>query len=92
MAVIKVQKVPGKKKRVGFESEDLIARFCYYYPQYTFSQAKKLPFKRINQMLHVVRQEYGKKMFDLLLISTAPHSKRSSVNNMLKYFKELAEG
>lgn len=71
--VIKVQKIP--KPEAELNPDDLLASFCYYFPQYTFDQARKLPYKRIKKMLRVVRKEQAKHMLDLLEVVVAPHTK-----------------
>ncbi len=89
MAVIKTQKVPGKKPESW---EDTVARFCYYYPQYKYHQARVLPLKRVNQMLRIAKNEYARKMIDLVQAVSAPHSKKGKgVRKMLEYFKSIIE-
>lgn len=88
MAVIKAQKVPQKTESV----EDIIATFCYYFPQYTFSQASEMPAKRVRQMLKVARKEEAMRMYNLTQLIAAPHTKKGvGVKTMLKYFKEIIE-
>lgn len=69
--VIKVQKIPQKK----IPPSDVIAKFCYHYQQYTFAQARKLPYNRIQQMLKVATQEQAKIMITLVEVVSAPHAK-----------------
>lgn len=85
MAVIKVQKIPRKKT----PAEDLIATFCYYYQQYTFAQARKMPYKRIMQMLKVARKEHARKMMDLLQIAVAPHGKKGNAKSLYDKFSAI---
>lgn len=86
MAVIKVQKIPKKK----IKAEDVLSTFCYHFPQYKYHEAKKLPYKRILQMLRVAKKEHTKKMLDLLSIISAPHSKNGSqVKKLSDHFNDI---
>lgn len=85
MPVFKAQKIP----RQEIKTDDILARFCFYFPQYTFSQARRLPYKRVIQLLKAVDREHAKKMIDLLRIATAPHSdKGKMVKELLSEFKD----
>lgn len=88
MAVIKVQKIPRKTE----SALETVARFCFYFQQYTFQEARKLPFKYINLMLTVARKEYAMKMHDLTQAISAPNTPKGiGVKKMLKYFKDMGE-
>jgi hypothetical protein len=85
MAVLKAQKVPKKQVKV----DNILARFCFYFPQYTFAQARKLPYKRVIQLLQAVDREHAKNMIDLVRIVAGPHSKDKGVmNKLLSEFKD----
>lgn len=81
MPTIKVQKIPRKKA----DPDELIITFCYYFPQYTYWQAKKIPFVRIIKMLKVVKKEQALKYRTLTRIASANHTKNGS------FFKTLIE-
>lgn len=83
--VIKVQKIPRAKT----PPEDLLATFCYYYQQYTFAQARKMPYKRVMHMLKVARKEQARKMINLLQIVSAPHGKKGSVKSLFDKFNAI---
>lgn len=85
MAVIKAQKIPRKTEN----PEDLIALFCFYFPQYTFKKAREVPYKRIRQMLRVVRREEARKNAELLQIVSAPHGKKGSVKSLLERYNAI---
>lgn len=88
MPVIKAQQVPKKTEK----AVDVLARFCYYFPQYTFNEAKRIPYKRVSQMLSVVRKEQAKFKLDLVKIAVAPHTKKGKgATNLIQYFKEVIE-
>ncbi len=83
---IRAQKIPPRKISV----EDVLATFCYKYPQYTFAQAEKLPYKRIVQMLKISRRLDAEKMLELINIVVAPHTKKGQgVKNIVEYYKGI---
>jgi hypothetical protein len=83
---IKAQKVP-----LSTESpEDTLARFCYHFPQYTFAEARKLPYKRIRNMLKIARKEQARMMYELVQVIAAPHTnKGKGVGALSKYYRDL---
>lgn len=86
MPRIQVQNLPPKKDT---SQDDVIARFCYYFPQYTFQEALALPFRRIRQMLAVVDSEKAREYFILTKIAAAPHTKKGEgVKKLLNEFKK----
>lgn len=88
MPIIHAQKIPQKIQN----SSDLLARFCYHFPHYSYQQARKLPYKRVLQMLKVARKEQAWVLYNLTQIASAPHSKKGSgVTKMLKYFQEIIQ-
>lgn len=88
MAVFKAQKIPKKEIKV----DDILGRFCFYYQQYTYSQARKLPYKRIIQLLRVVEREHAKKMIDITRAIASPHgTNKNAANDLLKEFKSRLE-
>lgn len=74
MAVIRAQQIPKKQT----SADDIVARFCYLFPQYTFQQAKRLPAKRITQMLAEVERYEAQRFLVLLRIVGSPHTKDAS--------------
>lgn len=89
MATIKVQKIPQKTET----ADDVLARFCCYFPQYTFAQARKIPYKRVRQMLRIAEIQRARFLRDLTMIVVAPHSRRGSdVKKLLQYFTSIIEG
>jgi len=88
MPIIKAKKVPSKTESV----EDILALFCYHFPQYTFQAARRIPNKRIRQMLRVAKREQAVFLHHLTGIASAPHTKKGSgVKKMLKYFRDIIE-
>lgn len=90
MSEISVQKIP-KKEITSHGLDDLIAEFCYKFPQYTFVQAKKnVPFKRIVQMLKVARKIRAKEMLELTNVVAGPHTKGGKgTSDMIEYYKRV---
>lgn len=88
MKILRVKRIPKKEA----PTEDIISLFCYYYQQYKYHEARRLPFKRLIQMLKVARKEYAKQMFDLTQITSAPHTKKGQgVKKLQDYFKKIIE-
>lgn len=88
MAKIKAKKIPLRVE----SAEDTIARFCYHFPQYTFHEAKQMPFVRIKQMLKVARKEQALLLYDLTRIASAPHTEKGKeVKKLLQSYKEIVE-
>lgn len=85
MATVKVQKIPKKKNN----PLDLVATFCYHFPQYTFAQARKMPYIRIRHMLKIANKEHAKRMIDLLSVATASHGKQKDIKLLLDKFNEI---
>ncbi len=88
MAVIRAQRVPKSKIKV----DDLLYLFVYKFPQYTYSQAEKLPYKRVIEMLNTARREDARFMYELTQIVASPHTKKGSgVKKVLEYYKGIME-
>lgn len=85
MPTFKATRIPRKEVR-----EDTLGIFCYYFPQYTYAQAKLLPLVRIRDMLKVARKEQAKYMIDLTRVMSGSHTKKG-VNNVLSYFNKILE-
>lgn len=85
--VVRVKKVPRKKEN----PEDIIATFCYYFPQYKYHEAKKLPYRRIKQMLRVAKKETARQNYYLTRIISAPHAKNASsaIKKLLEDFSGI---
>ena len=91
--VIKAQAIPSESKRQQWTSTDkIIATFCYYYQQYTFSQARKLPYKRILMMLDVAKKIEAIRLGNMLQIVAAPHTKNfTGVKKLSRYFESISK-
>ncbi len=88
MPIIKAQRVPKKQVK----PRDTLYRFCFYFPQYKYSEARKLPAKHVIGMLEVAQKERAKTMSDFVQIVAAPHTKKgSAVKKLIKHYKELID-
>lgn len=91
MAIIKTKQAPNDTQVKEVSADDLLATFCYYFPQYTFAQARKMPYIRIKQMLLVVRREQAKTMYDMVNVVRSANATKKGYEQMLQYFKNLSE-
>lgn len=87
MPVIKAQKIA----REAVKTEDTLSVFCYHFPQYTYAQARALPYKRVRLMLKAARKEQARQMIDLMRVIAGSNSKKG-IDNVLSYFKDILEG
>lgn len=72
--------------------EDVLARFCYYFPQYTYQKARRLPAVRVRKMLRSARNEHDKNMAAFLyeLVQCLPViNSKEHYNAMLKKYDEI---
>lgn len=87
MATISVQKVPKKH----ITAEKILFQFCYNFPQYTYEDARKLPYNRVIRMLKVAEQEKAKLLYNLTRAIAAPHGAKGSVKKLLDHFKSIID-
>lgn len=89
MKVIKTQSVPRNSSKISVE--DVLAEFCFYFPQYKFSEARLMPIKRIRQMLKIARRERSKFYYEFTQIVAAPHTKKGMGYKKIleKYAREI---
>lgn len=88
--VIKAQSVHKESENTPFE---LLATLCYFYPQYTFREARALPYQHVKLLLKVARREEAIKYYNLTQISAAPHTKKGEgVKKLVRYFKKQIDG
>lgn len=85
MATIQVKKLPGKTKN----ARQLLAELCYYYPQYTYAEARLLPAKDVSLLLSTAQKIKAAEMFELTNIAAAPHTKKGEgVKQLLQKYKD----
>jgi len=74
--VIRVARLPERKKSGGSSTMRLLATFCYYFPAYTLKEARKVPYKHIVLMLNQAKRLQSANYYELLQISVAPHTQK----------------
>lgn len=91
--VVHVAKIP-EPKHSPVSLDDLHAEVCYYYPAYTFAQARRLPIKRIVHLLNVARRLRAKNYYELVQIAAAPHTEKGEglKDLMERYGREIRNG
>lgn len=84
---VEVAKLPSSKRETT--AMQTLATLCYYYPQYTLSEARKLPHKYVKLLLKEARAQKAIEWHWLTLIAAAPHSnKGKGVKALLKALKD----
>lgn len=90
---IKVERVPKKQRKDGDSIDELLTTLCYYYQQYTFSEAKKLPYKRVTMMLRVANKIEAIRMRALANIVAAPHfDSGKGVSKLIEHYTAVIDG
>ncbi len=70
----------------------LWATVCYYYPQYTLEDARKLSVRDIRLLLGTARRMEAQKMLMLTQIAAAPHTKNGKgVKQLTKHFQNESQ-
>lgn len=72
--VVHVQQVPEVIPKSA-SAEDILATLCYYYAQYTYAAARRLPYKRVIKLIKTAKKMEAQKYFNLTQIAAAPHTK-----------------
>lgn len=91
MATIKVAPLPSKK--IEFKSQIILAELCYYYPQYTYAQARRLPYKTVKLLMNTAYKEQARDYLILTQIAAAPKTKKfEGVKTLMNHFKEIVNG
>lgn len=71
------------------DAEDVLATLCFYYPQYTFSAARRLPHKTVLRLMKTARRLEAKNYFMLTQIAAAPHTEKGQgVQDLLAQFED----
>lgn len=87
---VEVAKVPIDTSKSS--ALNTCATLCYYYPQYTLSAARKLPYKHVKLLLKIAQQHKAIEMMRLTEIAAAPHTKKMvGVKNLIRLFKGMAK-
>lgn len=86
MPTFRATKIPAKT----LSAENILSKFCYYFPQYTYEQARKLPYKTVRLMLKTAKIEQAKHMVDLLRVHSGSRTKKGQ-KSVLSYFEKIIE-
>ena len=70
-------------------NRELWATICYYYPQYTLEDAKKLSIRDIRLLLKIAAKKEAEKYLQLTQIVASPHTKKGQgVKQLTNYYKK----
>jgi len=89
MARIEVAKVPARE----ISARSILAKLCYFYPQYTLAQAKRLPYKDVMLLIKTAQREKAAEYYNLTQIAAAPQTdKGKGIAKLSEQYKRLADG
>ncbi len=89
---IQVASLP-KPAAKPFDALKYLAELCYFYPQYTFAQARRLPYRWVRLLLAEAHRQQALKNYNLTSIVAAPHTKDGSgIKELLEHFRNLMDG
>lgn len=89
MARVRAQKVPSQAPKTS--KRELYALVCLNYPQYTLQDAAKLPYRDIILLLKTAQKQDALKMYNLVQIVAAPHTKKGQgIKKLAEHFKKMA--
>lgn len=85
--IVQAQKVPKKEVK----PLKVLGMLCYFYPQYSLTQARQLPYKHVQMLLDVANQQKALEYSHLLRIASAVRGKDGG-KSLHKQYKRMAEG
>lgn len=90
MATIKVASIPTKK----INAREMLAELCWYYPQYSLAQARRLAARDVVLLLKMAHRKEAELYFNHTQIAAAPHTKKGSGVKKLssRYQKAMRDG
>lgn len=78
---------PIKSSKIS--NRELWATVCYYYPQYTLEEAKRLSVRDIKLLLKIAEKKEAEKYLQLVQIVASPHTKKGQgVKQLTNYYKK----
>lgn len=83
--IVKVASIPKPKVK----PLKLLGMLCYYYPQYTLAEARKLPYKTVKLLLDIAHQQKALEYMHLVQIESAVRSKDGG-KSLHKQYKRMA--
>lgn len=70
-----------------------LAKLCYFYPQYTLTQARRLPHKHVLLLLDEAARQVAARNHSLLEIVAAPYSDKGKDIELLKnHYRDIMNG
>lgn len=85
---VEVAKIPIKR----VQPLEILAEFCYFYPQYTLAEARELPEVHVRTLLNKAQQIRAANYMTLTQIAAAPHSdKGKAVGKLISHFERIAK-
>jgi hypothetical protein len=95
LAEVKAQSVSQtlkKKLDPEREAEILAARVCYYYPNYSLYEARRLPHKDVRLLIQTAECEKAAEYYALTQIASAAYTDmQSGYAKLSKQFKEIMD-
>lgn len=81
---------PAPGKLTGTLEE--LTRLCYFYPQYTLQEARRLPYKHVAALLNQAQRQEAIKYYQLTLIANSPGSKNNkAAKDLINNYKKIIE-
>lgn len=78
---------PVKAQKVN--NRELWATICYYYPQYTLDDARRLSVRDIKLLLRIAEKKEAEKFLQLVQIVASPHTKKGQgVKQLTNFYKK----
>ncbi len=84
MPVIKAQKIPSPKAENPL---DTVARLCFYYPQYTFKEARELPFPVVKRLIRIAINEQIKEKINMANVLWPAYQTKNGLKKVVEYFQ-----
>lgn len=89
--VIQVAKAPTQTSKESHRR--LYAKVCYFYPQYTLAQARRLPARDVALLLSEAARQEAARNHSLTQIVAAPHSEGGeAVGELLEHYGDIMNG
>jgi hypothetical protein len=78
----------AKEEQRPVSISELLAALCYFYPQYTLQEARKLPYRHVRLLVKEANRQQAVHYYNLLQITASPHTdKGSGVKKLSDYYK-----
>lgn len=88
MAIVSV----AKSAQPDVSPDEVLAMFCYYFPAYTYKQARQMPERRVTLMLKTALREKARHYLELTKIMAAPHTEKGrGVKQLVEHYRRQAE-